>query len=146
MALIMSTYDGNRRQNYLYQTLKGLGTFQGSNIITMHVETGQNPCQTSDQRGVLKTKTKGPTISVHSHIYNFLISQFMPIRRLYYSYYGITKESHKKEWIHFPVLSSGTEVQIGRSGISRMVIAQLQGKNLLNIVRSIADIDEKKIN
>ena len=37
MALVMSTYDGNRRQNYLYLTLKGLGTCQGSNIITMHV-------------------------------------------------------------------------------------------------------------
>ena len=97
MALVMSMYDGNQQQNYLYLTLKGLGTCQGSNIITMHVETGQNPCQTSNQRGALKTKTPNPTISMHSHIYDFLISQFMPIRRNYYRYHGITIESHKKE-------------------------------------------------
>ena len=70
----------------------------------------------------------------------------MPIRRNYYRYYGITIESHKKEWIHFPVLSSGTNIQIGRCGIPWTVSAHLDGKNLINIVRSFADIDEKKIN
>ena len=134
MALIMSTYDGNRRQNYLYQTLKGLGTHHGDNIITMHVQTGQNPFMTEEQRSKLTTKTGGPTIAVHNHIYNFLISQFMPIRELYYRYHGITEDTHKEEWIHFPVLSQGTEVQIGLSGLLRKVIVHLEGKNLLNLI------------
>ncbi len=146
MAIVLSTYDGNRRQNYLYLTLKGLATCQGDDILTMHVATGQNPLQTIDQRGALKTKTANPTISMPRHIYDFLIEQFMPIRRNYYRYYGITYESHKKEWIHFPVLSSGTKVEIGESGIPREVIAHLDGKNILNIIRSFGEVDESKIN
>ena len=147
MAIVMSTYDGNRRQNYLYQTLKGLGTtHHGDNIMTMHVQTGQNPCMTKEQRSKLTTKTSGPTLTVHNHIYDFLIRQFMPIRELYYRYHGITEDTHKEEWIHFPILSQGTKIEIGISGLPRKVIAHLEGKNLLNLIKSFPAIDETKIN
>ena len=105
LAIILSTYDGNRHQNYLYQTVKGLGTAVESeevgDIVTMHVVTGQNPCMTEEQQSMLTTKTDFPTFSVHYEMYNFLLLQFMPIREMYYSYYGITKVSHTAECFLF---------------------------------------------
>ena len=70
----------------------------------------------------------------------------MPIRNLFYKHHGITRQTCKEEWYHFPVLSSGPGKHIGRSGAERRVILHLEGHNLLNIVRSFPQLDGSKIN
>ena len=60
LCLLMSTNDGNRRQNYVLLTLQGFGTAnKGSDgdRVTIHVLSGNNPCNTKEQNKLLGTKT-----------------------------------------------------------------------------------------
>ena len=56
LCLLMSTNDGNRRQNYVLLTLQGFGTAnKGSDgdRVTIHVLSGNNPCNTKEQNKLL---------------------------------------------------------------------------------------------